>query len=530
MGSGDSATSLAPGFRFHPTDEELVRYYLKRKVCGKPFRFEAIAEIDIYKCEPWDLPGRSKLKSRDLEWYFFSVLDKKYGNGSRTNRATEQGYWKTTGKDRAVHHKCRVAGMKKTLVYHRGRAPHGERTNWVMHEYRLLDEQLEKAGIPLDVFVLCRIFQKSGSGPKNGEQYGAPFIEEEWDDDTMVNVVPGGLAADEVYVGDDAFVERDDLDQNNVEFSSEVAPPPLNFYHEDSSNDVEDSRDLTVQSERDRNAVKNEYILEQNTGANHAAANYFSAEQSVNGAGNMPFVDESYMDAVTNAPFDDGLFLEANDLSEPVEANPSDFDLLEQYIAFSDAEDDIEQYLTFDAVELIGTNVSLSGDLDLTKGNVVGSEEIPSASQLLEAYDVNGPSSSEHCMELSKPKPDIQQPFSKQANHVLGALPAVASEFSTKDMAAWLSAAAQSSSSFHITTGMIRIRNMALSGNALQSPLDKHGNFTVNVVVSFDLPDGVVGSASKMASAFSRAWFCLLFFWVLVFAVGVKAGTCVLAK
>lgn len=50
-------TSLAPGFRFHPTDEELVRYYLRRKACGKPFRFEAVSEIDVYKSEPWELAG-----------------------------------------------------------------------------------------------------------------------------------------------------------------------------------------------------------------------------------------------------------------------------------------------------------------------------------------------------------------------------------------------------------------------------------------------------------------------------------------
>lgn len=50
-------TSLAPGFRFHPTDEELVRYYLRRKVCGKPFRFQAVTEIDVYKSEPWELSG-----------------------------------------------------------------------------------------------------------------------------------------------------------------------------------------------------------------------------------------------------------------------------------------------------------------------------------------------------------------------------------------------------------------------------------------------------------------------------------------
>ncbi|XP_020965963.1 NAC transcription factor NAM-B2 isoform X2 [Arachis ipaensis] len=138
-------TSLAPGFRFHPTDEELVIYYLKRKVCGKSFRFDAISEVDIYRSEPWDLADKSRLKTRDQEWYFFSALDKKYGNGGRMNRATSKGYWKATGNDRPVKHEQRTVGLKKTLVFHSGRAPDGKRTNWVMHEYRLVDEELERA-------------------------------------------------------------------------------------------------------------------------------------------------------------------------------------------------------------------------------------------------------------------------------------------------------------------------------------------------------------------------------------------------
>ncbi|KAE9589820.1 putative transcription factor NAM family [Lupinus albus] len=140
-----SPTSLAPGFRFHPTDEELVIYYLKRKVGGKSFRFDAISEVDIYRSEPWDLADKSRLKTRDQEWYFFSALDKKYGNGGRMNRATNKGYWKATGNDRPVRHEQRTVGLKKTLVFHSGRAPDGKRTNWVMHEYRLVDEELEKA-------------------------------------------------------------------------------------------------------------------------------------------------------------------------------------------------------------------------------------------------------------------------------------------------------------------------------------------------------------------------------------------------
>lgn len=48
-----------PGFRFHPTDEELVLYYLKRKICRRRISLDAIAEVDVYKWEPEDLPGMS---------------------------------------------------------------------------------------------------------------------------------------------------------------------------------------------------------------------------------------------------------------------------------------------------------------------------------------------------------------------------------------------------------------------------------------------------------------------------------------
>lgn len=214
-------TSLAPGFRFHPTDEELVRYYLRRKACGKPFRFQAVTEIDVYKSEPWELAEYSSLKTRDLEWYFFSPVDRKYGNGSRLNRATGKGYWKATGKDRPVRHKNLTIGMKKTLVFHSGRAPDGKRTNWVMHEYRLCDSELESAGILQDAFVLCRIFQKSGLGPPNGDRY-APFIEEEWAEDAPL-LIPGGDVEDDVANGDDARGDCIDYDQETRTFS--IAPP-----------------------------------------------------------------------------------------------------------------------------------------------------------------------------------------------------------------------------------------------------------------------------------------------------------------
>ncbi|KAL4281066.1 hypothetical protein GQ457_03G027930 [Hibiscus cannabinus] len=215
--SDSSAKALAPGFRFHPTDEELVSYYLKRKVMNKPVRFKAIAEVDIYGHEPWNLSDKSRLKTRDQEWYFFSSLDKKYGNGGRMNRATNQGYWKATGKDREVRHNSQLIGMKKTLVFHSGKAPDGLRTNWVMHEYRLVEEELERIGA-LQGYVLCRVIHKSNIGPPNGNRY-APFIEAEWDDDSAI-LIPGVDTKDDVVAVNDSIAGNDVAAAENVVIGS----------------------------------------------------------------------------------------------------------------------------------------------------------------------------------------------------------------------------------------------------------------------------------------------------------------------
>jgi hypothetical protein len=52
---------MLPGFRFHPTDEELVRFYLKRKIQQKSLPIELIRQLDIYKYDPWDLPSKHQM-------------------------------------------------------------------------------------------------------------------------------------------------------------------------------------------------------------------------------------------------------------------------------------------------------------------------------------------------------------------------------------------------------------------------------------------------------------------------------------
>lgn len=161
-----------PGFRFRPTDEELISYYLKKKINGQERSVAVISEVDIYKFEPWDLPVKSIIQTVDHEWFFFSPLGKKYPKGSKTNRATGAGYWKATGKERTIKSGSTLIGMKRTLVFHKGRAPKGERTDWVMHEYCVKGNAVDG---PMDSFVLCRLWNKHDSRLANASPNNEPL-------------------------------------------------------------------------------------------------------------------------------------------------------------------------------------------------------------------------------------------------------------------------------------------------------------------------------------------------------------------
>ncbi|KAH0898226.1 hypothetical protein HID58_047794 [Brassica napus] len=157
--AGGAQLSVPPGFRFHPTEEELLYYYLKKKVSYEPIDLDVIREVDLNKLEPWELQDKCRIGSGPQnEWYFFSHKDKKYPTGTRTNRATAAGFWKATGRDKSIHlNSSKKIGLRKTLVFYTGRAPHGHKTEWIMHEYRLDDNENE---IQEDGWVVCRVFKK----------------------------------------------------------------------------------------------------------------------------------------------------------------------------------------------------------------------------------------------------------------------------------------------------------------------------------------------------------------------------------
>ncbi|XP_029120187.1 NAC domain-containing protein 7 [Elaeis guineensis] len=164
---------VPPGFRFHPTDEELVDYYLRKKVASRRIELDVIKDVDLYKIEPWDLQERCKIGMEEQnEWYFFSHKDKKYPTGTRTNRATTAGFWKATGRDKPIYSKNNLIGMRKTLVFYKGRAPNGQKSDWIMHEYRL---ETNENGTPQEEgWVVCRVFKKKVTAIRRVSEHESP--------------------------------------------------------------------------------------------------------------------------------------------------------------------------------------------------------------------------------------------------------------------------------------------------------------------------------------------------------------------
>ena len=148
QGGQEVLRQLPPGFRFRPTDEELVLQYLRRKALGLPLPAAVIPDVgNLYSLYPWDIPGAC-----DGEKYFFAVRPAAGKRGGAT-ATTASGCWKPAagGRERpVVVSRCgrnHLVGVKKSMAFvpRRNRAKGRKttspaapvQTGWVMHEYRL---------------------------------------------------------------------------------------------------------------------------------------------------------------------------------------------------------------------------------------------------------------------------------------------------------------------------------------------------------------------------------------------------------
>ncbi|CAL0334342.1 unnamed protein product [Lupinus luteus] len=186
MGNNNNNVNLPPGFRFYPTDEELVLHFLHRKASLLPCHPDVIPDLHLSPYDPWELHGAALAEGK--QWYYYSRKTQ--------NRVTENGYWKPTGMEEAVvtSSSNKRVGMKKYLVFHVGEAPAaGIKTNWIMHEYSLSDSDSStkpsktKSHQKTDYskWVICRVYE----------------LNEDDDDGTELSSL------------DEVFLSMDDLDE-----------------------------------------------------------------------------------------------------------------------------------------------------------------------------------------------------------------------------------------------------------------------------------------------------------------------------
>ncbi|KAF3338609.1 NAC domain protein [Carex littledalei] len=138
---------IPPGFEFNPTDQQLVSYYLRRKIDGEDMD-DIIPEVDVYNLKPSELLGRRKVLTNESKGYFFT-------SGSH-NQETNFGYWQPRRNKYDIKHNSQVIGRKLFLAFLKGQRGSGQQTGWAMEQYMLEDKDSDTSQIK-DRFVLCRI-------------------------------------------------------------------------------------------------------------------------------------------------------------------------------------------------------------------------------------------------------------------------------------------------------------------------------------------------------------------------------------
>ncbi|MCD7450248.1 hypothetical protein HAX54_004693 [Datura stramonium] len=161
---------LPAGVKFDPSDGEILEH-LEAKVLSDthkihPLIDDFILTIDgqngICYTHPQKLPGVSK---DGQVRHFFHRPSKAYTTGTRKRRKVHteidggETRWHKTGKTRPVYIGGVLKGYKKILVlytnYGRQRKP--EKTNWVMHQYHLGENEEEKDG----ELVVSKVFYQT---------------------------------------------------------------------------------------------------------------------------------------------------------------------------------------------------------------------------------------------------------------------------------------------------------------------------------------------------------------------------------
>uniref|UniRef100_M4EWX3 NAC domain-containing protein n=1 Tax=Brassica campestris TaxID=3711 RepID=M4EWX3_BRACM len=158
------------GYRFHPTDEEIVGDYVRPKnIESNTSRVDEVMNtVDIYEFDPWELPYKSRINSTDEVWYFFGCKKDQQNRGERQSRRTKSGFWKKTGVTMDIMRKRgnrEKIGEKRVFVFQYSKilgGPSKPKSDWVMHEHvaTFLSPDSPNQTMMMMKYTVCKVMFK----------------------------------------------------------------------------------------------------------------------------------------------------------------------------------------------------------------------------------------------------------------------------------------------------------------------------------------------------------------------------------
>ncbi|URE30209.1 No apical meristem (NAM) protein [Musa troglodytarum] len=137
-----TTSTVPPGYRFYPTEEELIGFYLRNKLDNRREDMERVIPVaDVYRCDPWQLPPiAGEACGRDGEqWFFFCPRQEREANGGG-RIASPVGLLEG-------HRFAQLRVLVREPGHGREedhgvlpRSPAYTKTKWKMNEYRALEE------------------------------------------------------------------------------------------------------------------------------------------------------------------------------------------------------------------------------------------------------------------------------------------------------------------------------------------------------------------------------------------------------
>ncbi|PON52215.1 NAC domain containing protein [Parasponia andersonii] len=151
---------LPLGYRFCPTDEELITYYLAKKVFKQPdMPPNNIQEVNLYDYSPQELHEIYGAPN-DNELYVWTQRKPRYPNGVKTSRTARKGFWKATMTEKKImDENGYIIGYKNALEFREGK---GKKTIWLMYEYiatqNCASDNPQVNPKKIDEWVLCKVY------------------------------------------------------------------------------------------------------------------------------------------------------------------------------------------------------------------------------------------------------------------------------------------------------------------------------------------------------------------------------------